>query len=373
MVLLFLLKKEFKEAIKNYNLEKYDKTCFSVLVNLMKSKRINYHYLFSLTKKGSNEEVECVNYFNEIIKQNLINDIVKRINMFDFVKANIAPNIFGNDKIKEALAFFLLSDTFHILLLGDPGTGKTEFLKSVERLYYKTSFGLGSGVSKAGLTATVSKGQLVLGLLTMANNGICLIDELNLIKKEDIAGLYNAMEKGSITYTKGKFNETLPAKIKLLATANPKNDSFKENLKEQIPFGDALLSRFNLIFIMRKPNEEEFKKINEYYINSKYKNLEKDIAEKFNLDYELVKVIGLNNIVKEFIKHNEKKKVEVKNKQAIIDYISELRKKESHLVIRISPRITRGFLYFVEAGLRYGMSEDVAFEKVRSIFDSAFK
>jgi DNA replicative helicase MCM subunit Mcm2 (Cdc46/Mcm family) len=130
--------------------------------------------------------------------------------------------------VKKAVSLQLFaSEPVHILLLGDPGTGKTEILRSVEELHPISVFGLGSGTSGAGLSISMSGGKPVLGLLPKAHKGICCIDELNLMKSEDMASLYSSMEKGFITYDKGSHHIKEKAEARILATANPVGDKFK--------------------------------------------------------------------------------------------------------------------------------------------------
>jgi len=116
----------------------------------------------------------------------------------------ISPNILGMDNIKKSVFLQLFSNhRVHILLLGDPGVGKTEILRSINVLAPIASFGLGSGASKAGLTMSILGKKIIPGLLPMANKGIACIDELNLLKIKDRGGLLNAMEKGLIAIVKG--------------------------------------------------------------------------------------------------------------------------------------------------------------------------
>ena len=271
------------------------------------------------------------------------------------IKEFIAPNIFGMELVKEAAALQLFAiDPVHILLLGDPGTGKTDILRSVSNLHPVTSFGLGSGASKAGLSAAVKGNEILKGLLPMANNGICCIDELNLMKRADYAALYSAMEKGFITYDKANKHFQLDAKVRVIATSNPKGDRFVGNiisiLKQQIPFDSALLTRFHLVFLIRKPGLERFAKITKKIVqNDKIKVSIKDM--EFIKDY----VDFAEQVDVEFPKEFEKQ---------VVEFSTKLKKDEKKYLIEISPRLVIGLIRIAKASARMELRKTVKKEDI---------
>ena len=271
------------------------------------------------------------------------------------IKEFIAPNIFGLGLVKEAAALQLFAvEPVHILLLGDPGTGKTDILKSVSNLHPITSFGLGSGASKAGLSAAVKGNEIIRGLLPMANNGICCIDELNLMKKTDYAALYSAMEKGFITYDKANKHFQLDAHVRVIATSNPKGDRFVGNiisiLKQQIPFDSALLTRFHLVFLIRKPGLERFAKITKKIVqNDKMKVSIKDM--EFIKDY----VDFAEQVDVEFPKEFEKQ---------VVEFSTKLKKDEKKYLIEISPRLVIGLIRIAKASARMELRKTVKKEDI---------
>ncbi|HHI04044.1 MAG TPA: hypothetical protein ENL45_00685 [Candidatus Woesearchaeota archaeon] len=271
------------------------------------------------------------------------------------IKEFIAPNIFGMELVKEAAALQLFAiDPVHILLLGDPGTGKTDILRSVSNLHPVTSFGLGSGASKAGLSAAVKGNEILKGLLPMANNGICCIDELNLMKRADYAALYSAMEKGFITYDKANKHFQLDAKVRVIATSNPKGDRFVGNiisiLKQQIPFDSALLTRFHLVFLIRKPGLERFAKITKKIVqNDKMKVSIKDM--EFIKDY----VDFAEQVDVEFPKEFEKQ---------VVEFSTKLKKDEKKYLIEISPRLVIGLIRIAKASARMELRKTVKKEDI---------
>ncbi len=300
-------------------------------------------------------------HFKEFHKNYILTD------KFDYHEF-VSPNIKGMDTVKDAVFLQLFAkDAFHILLLGDPGTGKTDLLKSSEKLHDKSSFGLGSGVSGAGLSVTMSGDDVKLGLLPQADKGICCIDELNLIKSDDMGALYNAMEKGFVTYDKGGKHLKFDANVRILATANPKYDKFRgdslSQIQAQMPFESALISRFHLIFIIKKPNLVAFKEISKEIISDKKK------LEKSNSDYDFLK---------KYVSYTETLdvKIPVKIQSLIEKYIESVKIKESNLIFDVSPRFVVGFLRLVKARARYQMKKEVTkadFDYVKNIFEFSFK
>jgi len=296
------------------------------------AKDISYPQITALSKKVDVSEV------NKDIKQKIIEGIFKEFSgkAFDVIPSIIAPHITGMDDVKKAVAIQLFAkQPIHILLLGDPGTGKTDILRSAFNLAPISSFGLGSGTSGVGLVVTVKGDHIMKGLIPLADGGICCIDELNLMKEESRAGLYNAMEKGFVTYDKGGNHYTFDARIKVLATANPKEDKFIgkaiNELREEIPFDAALLTRFHLTFFIRKPGLKQFREIASLIASEKKSEISKDDIE----------------IIKSYIEYSRKKEVSEISKgmqKEIVDFISEIKKDEDKYLVEVSPRLVIGFM-----------------------------
>lgn len=117
---------------------------------------------------------------------------------------SIAPSIYGHESIKTAIALSLfggvckdiqgkhrLRGDINILLLGDPGTAKSQFLKYVEKTANRAVFTTGQGASAVGLTASVIRSPVTRewtlegGALVLADKGICLIDEFDKMNDQD--------------------------------------------------------------------------------------------------------------------------------------------------------------------------------------------
>jgi replicative DNA helicase Mcm len=271
--------------------------------------------------------------------------------------SSIAPHILGFEAVKDAVLLQLFAtEKVHILLLGDPGTGKTEILRSAYEFSPISSFGLGSGTTGVGLTISASGKDIQKGLLPMADNGLCCIDELNLLKTEDVGSLYNAMEKGFVSYTKGGKNIRFDARINVLATANPKGDQFSEDvkkIKQQLPFDQALLSRFHLVFIVKKPNKEKFLDITKKIIRQDVSVL-KDYDKQF---------------VKDFVENARKTVVtfDQKFESLITDFISKIKDDEKQFLIEINPRLVVGIINMCKARARMFLRSKVTKEDVEFV------
>ncbi len=279
---------------------------------------------------------------------------------FGILPQLIAPNLVGLLHAKQAAALQLFStEPIHILLLGDPGTGKTEIIRSAAELAPISSFGLGSGTSGAGLSATVEGKKILPGLLPMAHNGICCIDELNLMKKEDRASLYNAMEKGFVSYDKGGKHYKFDAKIKLLSTANPEGDKFKsyklEAIKEQLPFDSALLSRFHLILFIKKVSLEKFADIAEKLILN-----DKSLINKADISF-IKKYIAYASNLDAKLPHHLSSKVK--------EFVMELKKNEDNLPFEITPRTIHGVLRLAKASALMELREEIEPKDLDRVFN----
>ena len=198
-----------------------------------------------------------------------IKELSQDPDLFRKLVNSVAPSIYGYDKIKESLLLQLVGGVrkvrsdkvvsrgdMHILLLGDPGSGKSALLKRVSIISPKGRYVSGSGVSGAGLTATVVRDEflrgwsLEAGALVLASNGICCLDEMDKMNPDDRAAMHEALEQQTISISKATIQATLIARTTVLAAANPKFGRFDPYgvIADQINLPPTLINRFDLIF-----------------------------------------------------------------------------------------------------------------------------
>jgi replicative DNA helicase Mcm len=199
---------------------------------------------------------------------------------------SIAPSIFGYQHIKEAILYLLcggVSKTLpdvsvrgemNALLIGDPGTAKSQLLQYVSRIAPRGLYTSGRGTTAAGLTAAVvrEKGgsmSLEAGALVLADKGIACIDEMDKMRPEDRVAIHEAMEQHTVSVAKGGIVATLNARTAVLAAANPALGRYEPHrtVAENISLPVTILSRFDIIFVLRDvPNKDADSKMSQHIL-----------------------------------------------------------------------------------------------------------
>jgi DNA replication licensing factor MCM5 len=205
-------------------------------------------------------------------------ELSKKDNLYEMMADCIAPSIYGNRDIKKAILCLLLGGSkkilpdgmklrgdINVLLLGDPGTAKSQLLKFVEKAAPIAIYTSGKGSSAAGLTASVQRDQstrefyLEGGAMVLADGGVVCIDEFDKMRDEDRVAIHEAMEQQTISIAKAGITTILNARTSVLAAANPifgRYDDMKTP-GENIDFQTTILSRFDMIFIVKDEHSRE--------------------------------------------------------------------------------------------------------------------
>ena len=169
-----------------------------------------------------------------------IKKLAKNPNIPNMIFDSIAPSIYGNLNIKRALALAMFGGVskdingkhrirgdINVLLLGDPGTAKSQFLKYCQKVFHRSVYTTGKGASAVGLTAGVHKDPITQewvlegGALVLSDKGICMIDEFDKMNDQDRTSIHEAMEQQSISISKAGIVTTLQARCSVIAAANP--------------------------------------------------------------------------------------------------------------------------------------------------------
>ncbi|KAF1817921.1 MCM-domain-containing protein [Dissoconium aciculare CBS 342.82] len=211
-------------------------------------------------------------------------------NIVEKIVGSIAPSIYGHEDIKTAIALSLFGGVskmaqgkhsirgdINVLLLGDPGTAKSQVLKYVESTAHRAVFATGQGASAVGLTASVRRDPLTAewtlegGALVLADKGTCLIDEFDKMNDQDRTSIHEAMEQQTISISKAGIVTTLQARCAVIAAANPIGGRYNATVpfSQNVELTEPILSRFDILCVVRDtvdPAEDE--RLAQFVVNS---------------------------------------------------------------------------------------------------------
>jgi len=331
----------------------------------------NIEYLGGLAGTKDTRTLERMAISGEDEKQ--IFAIAGKPDAYDKLIASFAPHIYGHEIIKEAILLLIVGSVtkklddgstrrgdINIFLVGDPGTAKSEMLKYAAKIAPRGLYTSGRGTTAAGLTAAVIRDKsgimmLEAGAVVLGDQGLVCIDEFDKIKPEDRSSLHEVMEQQTCSVAKGGIVATLNARTSILSAANPmygKYDVFK-NITENVNLPIPLLTRFDLIYVIRDMPEREKDSRIAGHILEIHRDVEHAAQPAIEMDLFRKYLAYAKQI-------EPKLTIEVIN--ALRDYYMKMRNVDSEGMITVTPRQLEGLIRLATARARLLLQDNVKIE-----------
>lgn len=296
--------------------------------------------------------------------------IASKPDAYEKLIASFAPHIYGHEVIKEAILLLIVGSVtkkledgstrrgdINVLLVGDPGTAKSEMLKFAAKIAPRGLYTSGRGSTAAGLTAAVIRDKsgimmLEAGAVVLGDQGLVCIDEFDKIKPEDRSALHEVMEQQTCSVAKGGIVATLNARTSILSAANPlygKYDPYK-NITENVNLPVPLLTRFDLIFIVRDTPEKERDSLIASHILEIHRDAEHASRPAIEID-----------LFSKFLAYSKEGEPSLTSEAIDIvrSYYMDMRKVEAEGMITVTPRQLEGLVRLATARARLLLKDKV--------------
>lgn len=302
--------------------------------------------------------------------ENQIKRIASGPEAYEKLIISLAPHIYGHDIIKESILLQIIGapareledgtkirGDINLLLVGDPGTAKSELLKYAARVAPRGLYTSGRGSTAAGLTAAVIRDKsgimmLEAGAVVLGDQGLVCIDEFDKMKPEDRSALHEVMEQQSCSVAKGGIVATLNARTSILAACNPllgKYDPFR-NINENVNLPIPLLTRFDLVFAIRDEPKRESDSHIARHILGIHRSGTYAVAPILDIDM-LGKYLAYSKRIEPVLSQEAEDK--------IFDYYLQMRNVESEDMITVTPRQLEALVRLATARARLLLKDKV--------------
>lgn len=286
----------------------------------------------------------------------------------------ICPQIFGLFTVKLAVALTLIGGVQHIdasgtkvrgeshlLLVGDPGTGKSQFLKFAAKLSNRSVITTGLGSTSAGLTVTAVKdgGEWMLeaGALVLADGGLCCIDEFDSMREHDRATIHEAMEQQTISVAKAGLVTTLSTRTIVFGATNPKGKYDPDQpLSVNTALSGPLLSRFDIVLVLLDTKNPQWDVIVSSHILS-----ESEQQKKGSHDEGLSDIWSLSMLRRyiHFVKGYFRPVLTKEAEKIISSYYQLQRRSATHNAARTTVRMLESLIRLAQAHARLMFRNEV--------------
>lgn len=318
---------------------------------------------------------------------------------YELLIDSINPKHRGDEHVKLAIALQLFGGwpheypdgsrdrgDFHVLMVGDPGCGKSTFLRYVDEIAPRSTYASGKGASAAGMTAAAvsddfgdTEWGLEAGALVLADGGVAAVDEIDKMQDDAVSSMHDALESQVVHVNKAGINARLNARTSLLAAGNPKEGRFDRHrpLGEQIGLGPTLLSRFDLMFMVSDdPDPETDRDVVNHMLKSRQAAGRYTKGEELSEDEEdRVEPAIDRNVLRAYIAFAKQESRPVLESEEVMDRLREFfvgfrnSKSGEDSPVPVTFREVEGIQRIAEASARVRLADTVTLSDVERAID----